>query len=73
MIDVEKKEPPVETMTRSTFVGERWKESVTRARVLAPYAATSLFRSAWWGPDQSWMQQARPNWARSIARESSGR
>jgi hypothetical protein len=43
----------------TALVGERWKASMRRACIPAPYAATLVLRSAWYAPGQSWMRPAR--------------
>jgi hypothetical protein len=40
----------------STLVGERWKASVTRASIPAPFAATLMLQSAWSARGQTWMR-----------------
>jgi hypothetical protein len=40
-------------------VGERWKASMTRACIPAPYAATQMMRAAWHAPGQLWMRRGR--------------
>ena len=67
MIDFQETEHSVKT------IGERWKESVTNARVLAPYTATSVLRSAWCTRSFLDMQRAGPYWARVIVRKTQGR
>jgi len=61
----------------SALVGERWKASVTRASIPAPFAATLMLRSAWSARGQTWMRPVRiyraggfPIGDRSMAEES---
>jgi hypothetical protein len=40
-------------------VGERWKASMTRACIPAPYAATQMMQAAWHAPGRLWMRWGR--------------
>jgi hypothetical protein len=51
----------------STLAGERWKASMTRARIPAPDAATLILRAAWYTPCHLW---ARPSVSPRIASKS---
>jgi hypothetical protein len=41
------------------LIGERWKASITHARIPTSHAATSMLRSAWFRADRSRMWRAR--------------
>lgn len=37
-------------------VGERWKASMTRVSIPAPYAATQMMQAAWHAPGRLWVR-----------------
>ena len=43
----------------TALIGEKWKASMRRACIPAPYAATLVLRSVCYAPGQSWMRPAR--------------